>query len=77
MNRIIKFRAKHSDDNKWVYGHYFQAPPTIENFGCGYLTTPDLKKLDCIEQDGVVFSIKKRNFRTIYGIHGQKQQRHL
>lgn len=68
MNRTIKFRAKRSDDSRWVYGHYFQAPLTIENFGTGYLTTPDQKKLDCIESDGVVFSIQKETLGQFTGL---------
>lgn len=71
--RTIKFRAKRTDEdkhpyNKWIYGHYFQAPLTIENFGGGFLNTPDQKKLDCIEKDGVVYSIKIETLGQFTGL---------
>lgn len=33
MDRIIKFRAKRIDMNRWVYGDYFKTPLTDENSG--------------------------------------------
>jgi len=57
MKNKIKYRGKTVDTGKWVFGHYFIAPLTIENFGAGFLATPDGKKIDCISQDGVVYQV--------------------
>lgn len=54
----FKYRAKLINENKWIIGNYFQAPLTIENFGIGFLSTPNQEKIHCLETDGVAFHIK-------------------
>jgi uncharacterized phage protein (TIGR01671 family) len=57
MNRVIKFRGKRIDDGRWVFGQYVQCPLTVENFGNGHITTPDLQKNHCISVDGTLYQV--------------------
>lgn len=55
--REIKFRGKRVDAKWWVYGEYIRCPLTVENFGAGFIATPDGKPIHCISQDGVLFHV--------------------
>lgn len=57
MKREIKFRAKAKGRNIWVFGRYFMAPLTIENFGAGFLSVPENNLIHCIEQNNVAWEI--------------------
>lgn len=63
MTNITKFRARRIDNNRWVYGNYFQSPLTDENSGTtldkGWFFLSDGIKRHCIEQDNVCFVIDK------------------
>lgn len=55
--REIKFRGKRVDTDRWVYGEYIRCPLTVENFGAGFISTPDGKPIHCISQSGVLFQV--------------------
>jgi uncharacterized phage protein (TIGR01671 family) len=67
--RNIKFRAKRTDTKNWVYGHYLTAPLTVENFGVGFITTRDQKRIDCIaDSNGVLFEIDIKTLGQFTGL---------
>lgn len=67
--RNIKFRAKRTDTKNWVYGHYLTAPLTVENFGTGFITTRDQKRINCIADfNGVLFEIDRETLGHFTGL---------